>query len=151
MYAYVICRDALLRLSALGQAKVCPQQSAASRKVSVGLHHLLACCAPQLFPGENVDIGKDDTLYSLIPGIVMFENRIRDHPQACQYLYMALHIPVQMAMIQPMPHSVSVSVWLGFCCSLLKTIELRGMLCRLRLLLAYLAGSSQNAGPSLLF
>jgi large subunit ribosomal protein L27 len=39
----------------------------------------------KFYPGNNVDIGRDDTLFSLIDGIVRFERRGRDKKQVSVY------------------------------------------------------------------
>ena len=36
-------------------------------------------------PGNNVDIGKDDTLFALIDGVVTFEKHRRDRTQVSVY------------------------------------------------------------------
>lgn len=36
----------------------------------------------KIFPGENVGIGKDDTLFAKIDGVVMFERKGRNKKQA---------------------------------------------------------------------
>ncbi|MCB0714338.1 MAG: 50S ribosomal protein L27 [Ignavibacteriae bacterium] len=37
------------------------------------------------FPGNNVGIGKDDTLFALVDGVVTFERRGRDRKQISVY------------------------------------------------------------------
>ena len=39
----------------------------------------------KIHPGTNVGIGKDDTLFALIDGVVRFERKGRDKKQACDY------------------------------------------------------------------
>ncbi|MGI5919865.1 MAG: 50S ribosomal protein L27 [Christensenellaceae bacterium] len=39
----------------------------------------------KFYPGNNVDIGRDDTLFALIDGIVRFERRGRDKKQVSVY------------------------------------------------------------------
>ena len=39
----------------------------------------------KIHPGTNVGIGKDDTLFALIDGVVRFERKGRDKKQACVY------------------------------------------------------------------
>lgn len=39
----------------------------------------------KIHPGNNVGIGKDDTLYSLVDGVVRFERRGRDKKQVSVY------------------------------------------------------------------
>ena len=39
----------------------------------------------RFYPGNNVDIGRDDTLFALIDGIVRFERRGRDKKQVSVY------------------------------------------------------------------
>lgn len=39
----------------------------------------------KFYPGNNVDIGRDDTLFSLIDGTVKFERRGRDKKQVSVY------------------------------------------------------------------
>ena len=38
-----------------------------------------------IHPGHNVGIGKDDTLYALVEGVLRFERKGRDKKQACVY------------------------------------------------------------------
>jgi len=39
----------------------------------------------RFYPGNNVDIGRDDTLFALIDGVVRFERRGRDKKQVSVY------------------------------------------------------------------
>lgn len=39
----------------------------------------------KFYPGNNVDIGRDDTLFALIDGTVKFERRGRDKKQVSVY------------------------------------------------------------------
>ena len=39
----------------------------------------------KIYPGNNVGIGKDDTLYAKIPGVVKFERLGRDKKQVSVY------------------------------------------------------------------
>ena len=39
----------------------------------------------KLYPGNNVGIGSDDTLFSLVDGVVKFERRGRDKKQVSVY------------------------------------------------------------------
>ena len=39
----------------------------------------------KFYPGNNVDIGRDDTLFALIDGVVRFERRGRDKKQVSVY------------------------------------------------------------------
>lgn len=39
----------------------------------------------KVHPGENVGLGKDDTLFALIDGVVKFERQGRDRKQASVY------------------------------------------------------------------
>lgn len=39
----------------------------------------------KIHPGSNVGIGKDDTLFALVDGVVRFERKGRDKKQACVY------------------------------------------------------------------
>ncbi|MCR8644134.1 50S ribosomal protein L27 [Paenibacillus sp. N1-5-1-14] len=39
----------------------------------------------KIHPGNNVGIGKDDTLFALIPGVVKFERMGRDRKKASVY------------------------------------------------------------------
>ncbi|MBE5819925.1 MAG: 50S ribosomal protein L27 [Clostridia bacterium] len=39
----------------------------------------------KIYPGTNVDIGSDDTLYALIDGTVKFERKGRDKKQVSVY------------------------------------------------------------------
>lgn len=39
----------------------------------------------KFYPGNNVDIGRDDTLFALIDGTVRFERRGRDKKQVSVY------------------------------------------------------------------
>ena len=39
----------------------------------------------KMYPGNNVDIGSDDTLFALVDGVVRFERKGRDRKQASVY------------------------------------------------------------------
>ena len=39
----------------------------------------------KIYPGTNVDIGSDDTLFALVDGIVKFERKGRDKKQVSVY------------------------------------------------------------------
>jgi len=39
----------------------------------------------KIHPGLNVGLGKDDTLYALVDGVLRFERKGRDKKQACVY------------------------------------------------------------------
>ena len=39
----------------------------------------------KIHPGQNVGIGKDDTLFALVSGVVRFERLGRDKRQVCVY------------------------------------------------------------------
>ena len=39
----------------------------------------------KFYPGNNVDIGGDDTLFALVDGVVRFERKGRDKKQASVY------------------------------------------------------------------
>ncbi|WP_442603486.1 50S ribosomal protein L27 [Paenibacillus sp. KN14-4R] len=41
----------------------------------------------KIHPGNNVGIGKDDTLFALIPGVVKFERMGRDRKKASVYAF----------------------------------------------------------------
>ncbi len=41
--------------------------------------------APRFIPGQNVGIGKDDTLFALVSGVVRFERLGRDKKQVSVY------------------------------------------------------------------
>ena len=42
-------------------------------------------CGTQFHPGRNVGIGRDDTLYALIAGVVTFDRRDRKRQQISVY------------------------------------------------------------------
>ena len=39
----------------------------------------------KIYPGTNVGIGKDDTLFALVDGVVRYERLGKDKKQACVY------------------------------------------------------------------
>lgn len=39
----------------------------------------------KVYPGNNVGIGKDDTLFALIPGVVKFENKTASRKKVSVY------------------------------------------------------------------
>ena len=49
----------------------------------------------KIHPGLNVGIGRDDTLYALVDGVLRFERKGRDKTQCCVYPVAAPEVAAQ--------------------------------------------------------